>query len=122
GLAAYYSSLARINREQQQHLIEAHRLKLFSSAFRGSEVSSDAARPAFRLAPGLLLLLTRLRWDSDGQPLVPGNIDVWKDILSQKTDSKVVHEWAKRVARFNHPDQLLEAMFAFSCLQPDGSP
>jgi hypothetical protein len=121
-LAVYFDSLARINREQQEHFIEAHRLKLFYSAFRGSEVSSDAARPAFRLAPGLLLLLTRLRWDSDGQPLVPGNIDVWKDILSQKTDSKLVHDWAKRAARFNHPDQLLEAMFAFCRLETDVSP
>jgi len=121
-LAAYFDSLARINQEQQHQFTEPQRLKTFYAAFRGPSLSMDAARPAFRLAPGLLVLLTRTRWDSAGQPLVPGGLDVWKQILTQKTDSKLVRDWGRRAARWNRPDQLLEAMFAFSRMETDVSP
>ncbi|HZP17652.1 MAG TPA: hypothetical protein VFB00_06795 [Terriglobales bacterium] len=120
-LAAYFDSLSRISSQQQQHFVEAHRLKTFYAAFRGSD-QSDAARPAFRLAPGLLLLLTRVQWDAQGQPLVPGGLDVWKEILGQKSESKVVRDWGRRAARWTHPDQLLEALFAFSRMDAELSP
>jgi len=61
-LAAYFDSLSRINQSQQLHFIDAHHLKSFYEAFRGPDPSMDAARAAVRLAPGLLLLLTRLQW------------------------------------------------------------
>ncbi len=121
-LAAYFDSLSRINQSQQQHFVEAHRLKSFYEAFRGADLSADAARPAFRLAPGLLLLLTRLQWDSDGQPLVPGNLQLWKEILSQKTNAKAIHGWGKRSDHLDRPEQLLEAMFTFSRVDTDSGP
>lgn len=121
-LAAYFDSLARISPERQQHFTDAHHLKTYYVAFRGSDSSSDAARPAFRLAPGLLLLLTRLRWDASGQPLVPGGLDLWKQILNQKSEYKLVHDWGKRATHWDRPDQLLEAMFALSKLDSDLSP
>src|SRR5579864_5144148 len=89
---------------------------------RGTETPTDAARPAFRPAPGLLLLLTRARWDSAGQPLVPGGLDVWKEILAQKSDSKTVREWGKHVAHIKRPEQLMEAMFAFSRIDTSETP
>ena len=121
-LAAYFDSLARVNQNQQRHLSEAHRLQTFYAAFRGSDSPSDAARPAFRLAPGLLLLATRLQWDADGQPLVPGGLEVWKGILKQKTDYKLVRDWGRRANHWTRPDQLAEAMFAFSRLETDLTP
>ena len=121
-LSAYFDSFARISRDRQQHFTDAHRLKTYYIAFRGTDLSSDAARPAFRLAPGLLLLLTRLRWDGNGQPLVPGGLELWKEILNQKSEYKLVREWGKRASRWNRPDQLLEAMFALSRLDSDLSP
>lgn len=121
-LAAYFDCFARISAEQQARFTGGHRLKTYYSAFRSSGVTSDAARPAFRLAPGLLLLLTRVQWDSDGQPLAPGGVDAWKEILGQKTEFKVVHDWRKRMKDWTRPDQLLEAMFAFSRLDTDRSP
>src|SRR5262249_53809361 len=98
------------------------RLKGFYAAFRGSDLSMDAARPAFRLAPGLLLLLTRTQWDANGQPLVPGSLQVWSEILNQKSESKLVRDWGKRSSHWGHADDLLEAMFAFSRLDTDLSP
>jgi hypothetical protein len=121
-LAAYFDCFARINAEQQAHFTDGHRLKTYYAAFRSSGVTSDAARPAFRLAPGLLLLLTRVQWDSEGQALVPGDLDAWKEILSQRTEFKVVHDWRKHSKDWSQPDQLLEAMFAFSRLDTDRSP
>jgi hypothetical protein len=121
-LAAYYDSLARISQQQQQHFIEAHRLKTFYVAFRAPDSSSDAARPAFRLAASLLLLLTRVQWDANGQALVPGGLDLWKEILNQKTNSKIVRDYGRRANHWIHPDQLLEAMFAFSRADTDLGP
>src|SRR5205814_9046536 len=57
-LAVYFDSFARISPERQQRFSQAHGLKTYYAAFRPTNSSSDAARPAFRLAPGLLLLLT----------------------------------------------------------------
>ena len=121
-LAAYYDSLARVNQDQQAHFVEPHRLKQFYAAFRGTDVNSDAARPAFRLAPGLLLLLTKVRWDANGQPMVPGDLNLWKEILNQKSEYKALREWGKRSTHWTHPDQLLEAMFALSRLETDAGP
>jgi len=121
-LAAYFDALARINPEQQKHFTDPHALKSFYAAFRGPEPSTDAARPAFRPAPGLLLLLTRVQWDKNGQPLVPGGVDVWKEILAQKSGSKTVREWAKRAQHINNSQQLLEAMFAFSRVDTEPTP
>ena len=121
-LAAYFDALARVGPEQQKHFTDPHSLKTFYLAFRGSESGTDAARPAFRPAPGLLLLLTRVRWDSAGQPLVPGGLDTWKGILAQKSNSKIVREWGKRAVHMSRPEQLLEAMFAFSRIDTDITP
>ncbi|MBV9625077.1 MAG: hypothetical protein JOZ14_13980 [Acidobacteria bacterium] len=121
-LAAYFDSLARVNQNQQSHFLAAQRLKEFYAAFRGSDSTSDAARPAFRLAPGLLLLLTRLQWEADDQPLVPGGLEMWKAVLNQKSEYKTIRDWGKRAAHWSRPDQLLEAMFAFSRLETDVSP
>jgi hypothetical protein len=121
-LAAYFDALARVNPEQQKHFTDPHSLRTFYAAFRGPGRPGDAARPAFRPAPGLLLLLTRVHWDNSGQPLVPGGIDVWKEILAQKSSSKTVHEWSKRSGHIKRPEQLLEAMFAFSRIDTEETP
>jgi hypothetical protein len=121
-MAAYFDSLARVNAQQQERFTEPQRLKAFYSAFRGSDPSMDAARPAFRLAPGLLLLLTRTQWDANGEPLVPGSLQIWTEILNKKTESKLVRDWGKRSTHWGHADDLLESMFAFSRLDSDLSP
>lgn len=121
-LAAYYDCMARASQNQVQHFTDPRRMRMSYLAFRGSHPSGEAARPAFRLASGLLLLLTRLQWDSNGEPVVPGGLDLWKQILQQKTDVPRVREWGKNVNNWTSPDQLLEAMFAFSRLEADDSP
>lgn len=120
-LAAFYDSFARVGHEQRQHFLASRHMKTFYAAFR-SDASSNAARPAFRLAPGLLLLLTRAQFDANNEPFVPGNLQVWQEILGRKSEYKLVREWGKRSRHWRSPDQLLEAMFAFSRLDTDVGP
>src|SRR4051812_5944017 len=121
-LAVYFDSFARISPERQQRFSQGHGLKTYYAAFRTTNLSSDAARPAFRLAPGLLLLLTRLQWDGNGEPMVPGNIDLWKQILNQKSDHKLMRESSKRSAGLSRPQDLLEILFTLSRLDSSGGP
>ena len=121
-LAVYYDAIARVSPAQQAHLTEASRLKHLYEGFRWPEPDEKPARAVFRKATSLLVLFTRVQWEPDGQPHVPGNLDVWKEVLAQKTSSKIVHEWGKRARRFNHPDQLLDAMAACSRVSTDEGP
>ncbi len=71
-LAAYFDTLSRLPPAQQAYFTDAHRLPRFYDALRGKDISPGPARPVFRPDPGLLLLVTRLQFDSAGQPIVPG--------------------------------------------------
>jgi hypothetical protein len=121
-LAAYFDVLSRIGGSQQAYFTEPNRLRLFYSALRASDTSAKATRGVFRPAPDLLLLVTRMRWDDTGQPLVPGNLDVWKEILHQKSDSHMVRDWDRRVSHLTSADQLVRTMFAVSRAQTDSGP
>ncbi|HEY1903300.1 MAG TPA: hypothetical protein VGG56_12755 [Terracidiphilus sp.] len=121
-LAVYFDALARVNPVQQAHLTEAPRLKHLYEAFRPSASNDYPARAVFRKATPLLVLFTRVQWEPNGDPHVPGNLDVWKEILAQKTNIKIVHDWGKRSRRWDSPDQLLEAMVAFSNSTTEGGP
>jgi hypothetical protein len=120
-LAAYFDALSRVSQSQQAHFTET-RLRRFYTAFRGQAISPDAARPAFRPAPALLLLVTRMQWQATGEPYVPGNLGVWKEILRQKSDSKIVRDWGKRAGHFSRPEQLAEAMFGLCRVETDTGP
>jgi hypothetical protein len=113
-LAAYFDTLSRLTPAQQVYFTDAHRLPRFYDALRGRDTSPGPARPVFRPDPDLLILVTRLQLDSSGQATVPGNLAVWEDVLRQKTDSKIVRQWAKRANHWKDSDQLVEALFAFS--------
>jgi hypothetical protein len=121
-LAAYFDVLSRINLEQQVHFTQGTRLKRLYEAFRAPEAETSATRGVFRKAPELLVLFSRVDWDANGAPRVPGNLEVWKQIINQKSDSKVVKDWAKRTHTWDNPEQLLEAMTAFSRMQTDNGP
>jgi hypothetical protein len=122
-LAAYFDAMARINQSQQEHLAAEQRLKLYYGAFRTARASAEAgARLPYRPAPALMVLVTRLQWDDNGDPYVPGNLQVWSEILRQRGDSKQVRYSGKRSAGLRKPDQLAETMFAFSQTEMGGGP
>ncbi len=113
-LAAYFDTLSRLTPAQQTYFTDAHRLPRFYDALRGKDIGAGPARPVFRPDPDLLLLVTRLQLDTSGHAMVPGNLEVWEQIVRQKSDSKVVRQWAKRANHWKDSDQLVEALFAFT--------
>ncbi len=122
-VATYFDAMARISQSQQGHFAADRRMKRYYAAFRAAGASDEAgARLPFRPAPALMVLVTRLQWDSDGEPYVPGNLQVWSEILRQKKDSKVVRHTGKRAAGWRSGDELAEAMFGFSQLATDNGP
>ncbi|MGA8272471.1 MAG: hypothetical protein WB919_13005, partial [Candidatus Sulfotelmatobacter sp.] len=120
-MTAYFDVLSRVSKSHQTYFTESKRLRLFYSALR-SPNPSGATTGAFRPAPALLLLVTRLQWEPDGEPLVPGNLAVWKEILRQKTDSRVVHDWRRHNTSPTTPDQLVQTMFELSRSTTDDGP
>jgi len=121
-LAVYFDVLSRVSESQREHLLENGRLKRFYDDLRGTDLMPPPTRGVFRQAPDLLVLFTRLEWEPNGQPHVPGNLEIWRDIFRQKTDSKTIHEWNKRYRDLENPEQLLDAMVAFSRVVTDIGP
>src|SRR5438067_2072233 len=121
-LAAYFDALSRVSQAQQLHFTDPHRLRHCYEALRGQGTYAEAARSVFRPDPGLLLLLTRLQWEPNGDPHVPGNMEVWKKVLRQKSDSNVIRDWGKRARHWQNAEQLLEGMFGLSRVQTEAGP
>ena len=70
-----------------------------------------------------MLVVTRLQLRFfPVSPMCSGNLEVWEKILHQKSDSKVVHQWAKQASHWKSPDQVIEAMFAFSRQSSEDGP
>jgi hypothetical protein len=113
-LAAYFDALSRVNSAQQSYFVEPRHLARFYEALRGKKTSPGPAKGAFRTDPGLLFLVTRLWFEPNGQPHVPGDLEVWKEIVGHKTHSKLGAEWARRAKDLKTPDDLVESMFALS--------
>jgi len=109
-LAAYFDVLARVSQTQQQHLTQGSRLRHLYEAFRANGDGTGAIRGVYRRAPDLLVLYTRLEWEPTGELHVPGDLDIWKDIFHQKTDSKIIRDSGKLAHNWSRSEQLLEAM------------
>lgn len=121
-LAAYFDVLSRLNHERQARFTESPRLRKLYEAFREPEMDPDASKGAFRKAANLLVLDTQLEWDAQGEPLVPGNLEVWKQIFQQKYDEKDARDWGKAARTWKHPEQLLEGLTAMSRVVTDQGP
>jgi hypothetical protein len=121
-LMAYFDVLSRISGAQQAYFTNPNRLPLFYAALRAPDPSTPATKGSFRPAPPLLLLVSRLQFERDGQPLVPGNLEVWKDILLQWHNAKFAHKLESQNARLTGPDQLVQMMFALSRTSTDVGP
>jgi len=111
-LAAYFDVLSRTNGVQRSYFTDPQRLRFFYDALRAPDPSSPATVGSFRPAPALLQIVTRLRLDH-GEPLIPGNLAVWRNILFQGPDAGLVRKWT-RTRALNSPDQLIQIMFALS--------
>jgi hypothetical protein len=112
-LAAYFDALSRVRRSQQTYFTDPHRMHLFYEALKSAD-SSEATRGVFRPAPGLQVLVTLLRFDASGEPLVPGDIGVWRSVLGEKTSASAGRRWTARAGGINTPEQMVQVLFGLS--------
>jgi hypothetical protein len=123
-LAAFYDAVARGNSAQQSYFTGPTRMQRFYEALRGRDNSDSSFKSSYRPDAGLLLLVTQIQLDPTGAPSVPGDLDVWKNILAHDpgSDPKIVSDWSKRSSRWQEPDDLVEAMFGLSRIGTEDSP
>jgi hypothetical protein len=121
-LAAYFDALSRSSHAEQAYFSEPHRLRRFYEALRGRDPTPEAYKGVFRPDSGLLLLVSRLRLGPAGEAQVPGNLEVWKEIFRQKSDSKIVRNLGKHSGNWTTADQLVEALFAASRVETGSGP
>ena len=113
-LAVYFDVLSRASHKQQAYFTDPHRLRLFYSALVPTDSFDKPTRGTFRPVPEMLLLVTRLSFDSSGEPLVPGGLEAWKQILFEGHHRNVLHKWEKQPNKLARPDDLVRMMFALS--------
>src|SRR5207248_2474719 len=121
-LAAYFDALSRVDDKRQSYFAERTRLRRFYEALRGKDIAESPARPVFRPDAGLLLLVSRLQLGDDGQPCIPGNLDVWKQIFRHGTGFSIPKEWASRAGGWKEADQLVEGLFGVSRIETEDAP
>jgi len=121
-LAAYYDSLSRATTEQLKYFVEPRRLRAFYQALLAGDPTPSPARPVFRSDPGMLMLISSLRFAPDGAPVVPGGIGVWNEIAHLKGQTAQVQRLAKRVNKMATPDDVVAGMFTFSRCDAQDSP
>lgn len=121
-MAAYFDVLSRVTGIRQAYFTDPHRLRHFYAGLRAPDPSSPATRGSFRPNPALLLLVNRLQFENNGEPIVPGGLDLWKDILLQWHSSSLARKLGKQASTLSGPDQLVQMMFAYSRLSTDVGP
>jgi len=113
-LASYFDTLSRVGQTQQAYFTAPRRLQRLYDALRGRDIMPLPTKHSFRPDPALFLLEARLQIDPNGQPHIPGSVDVWKDVLRRKTDSKLIRDWGEKAAGWNNPEQVVEGMVGVS--------
>jgi hypothetical protein len=121
-LAAFYDAVSRTSTAQQAHLVEGDRLRRLYDAYRSTAPTLTAATGVFPRNTALLLLLTRVQWDENGKPHVPGSPALWQEVLTKQDRANHVHPGAGYTHGTGDPDRLLEAMAAYSNVSTDSGP
>ncbi|HUH62103.1 MAG TPA: hypothetical protein VLZ50_03850 [Terracidiphilus sp.] len=113
-LVAYFDALSRVDREQQARLTQGSRLRAMYEAYRSTAPTVSATAGVFPKNADLLMLLTRLQWQENGEPEIPGGLAPWQEILNQETRSSGLHQWARHVRSSEGADRVLEGLVASS--------
>ena len=121
-LAAWFDALSHVNLDQQTHLTEGNRLKFLFSVYRAGAATFSATRGIYPSNGDLMILLSNLRWEPNGEVFVPGGLSLWRDILIQKTRSPLVRDWVKRARSWDSPDQLLASLIALTHYYSEDGP
>ena len=121
-LAAYYDALSRIHASQQAPFTEGARLKRLYDAYRATAASTGATAGVYPKNADMLMLFTRLQWETNGEPQVPGQPADWAEIFTRNTDAKNFHDWVRHAHVWENPEKLLEGLVASSNLPTNSGP
>lgn len=113
-LVAYFDALSRVDRDQQDRLTQGSRLKDLYEAYRSTAPTISATAGVFPKNADLLMLLTRLQWQENGEPMIPGSLPVWQEILTQEVRSSGLRQWTRHVGNSITADRILEGLVASS--------
>ena len=111
-MASLYDALARMNGPVKDYLTEPARMKRYYMAVRGRVTSPGPARPVFRSNADMMLLTTRLRVDANGRAVIPGGIEVWKNLFITHPHGKYDGKLTRAASGWKDPDDVIEALFA----------
>jgi hypothetical protein len=121
-MASYFDVLSRIDGPAQAYLTQPDHMKRFYDALRGKVTSPGPARPVFRSSTELTLLATSLRVEPDGQPHVPGDLDVWRNLFVHHPHGKYDGKLTRSAASWRTKDDLIEALFGLSRKNVENEP
>ena len=113
-MASYFDTLSRVEGPTADYLLQPERMRRFYEALRGKITSPGPARPVFRSSTELMLLTTSLRMDANGQPHVPGDIDVWRNLFIHHPHGKYDGRLTRSAAAWRTSDDVMEALFGLS--------
>jgi len=111
-MASLFDALARINGPVKDYLTDPAHMKRYYMAVRGRVTSPGPARPVFRSNADMMLLTTRLRIGADGRPVMPGNIEVWKNLFVTHPHGKYDGKLTRAASGWKEPEDVIEALFA----------
>ncbi len=121
-MASYFDILSRIDGPTQAYLTQPDRMKRFYDALRGKITSPGPARPVFRSSTELTLLATSLRIDPNGQPHIPGDLEVWRNLFIHHPHGKYDGKLTRSAATWRTSDDVIEALFGLSRKSVENEP
>lgn len=121
-LASYFDALSRVNGPAAAYLRDPEHTKRFYEALRGKITSPGPARPVFRSSTELMLLTTSLRVDPNGRPLIPGDLDVWRNLFIKHPNGKYDGKLTRSATTWRSGDDLVEALFGLSRKSVENEP
>lgn len=121
-LAAYFDALSRLTPEQQAYLARGSRIRDLYYAYRSTGALVYAGSGVFPRNPELVLLLSRIRWQSNGDPEIPGGLKMWQQAFRMEKHSFGYRDWARHFGRIGSPERFLEALVAASNMVSPAGP
>lgn len=121
-LAAYFDALSRIGPEQQLHFAQGQRLKELYDAYRAGNSKIAAASGVFPRNASLLLLLMRMKWQGNGQPVIPGSLKTWQPVFASQARSSGFRDWDRHARSIDSPERFLEAIVACNDMITNSGP
>lgn len=121
-LASYFDALSRIEGPTAAYIENPERMKKFYWALKGKITTPGPARPVFRSSTELMLLTTGLRIEPNGQPHIPGDLEVWKTLFIKHPHGKYDGKLTRAATSWRNSEDVVEALFALCRKQVENEP